>query len=71
MTSPAATAPLRLRDPDALYEQLLDAQRGMSPDDCMRFYARLVLLLAQAVGDDTTVAASIKAAASPGPVRMT
>ena len=65
MKTPAPPTATGLSDPDALYEQLLNATRQMSPDECMRFYVRLALLLAQAVGDDVMVGASIKTAASP------
>lgn len=44
------TAP-NWQDADTFYEQLLDAQSGLSPEQIERFSARLILLLANQVGD--------------------
>ena len=40
-----------LQDPDLLYEQLLDAQVGMTPEQIQDFSARLILVLANQIGD--------------------
>jgi hypothetical protein len=42
---------LHLQDADAFYEQLLDAHQGLSPDESQLLNARLILLLANQVGD--------------------
>ncbi len=50
------------QDADTFYEQLLDAQAGLSPEQLQAFSARLVLLLANQVGDAAVLAECIQAA---------
>lgn len=59
-----ATEP-RSRRPDDVYGALMEAQRDLTPEDAERFRARLILLLADRVGDDETVLAAIADAAAP------
>jgi len=47
---PLQTEP-RLADPDALYEALMQAHRGLDEAASRRLDARLVLLLANHIGD--------------------
>lgn len=54
---------LNLKDPDGFYEKLLDAQRGLTAQQCAQFSARLILLLANQVGDERVLAECIDAAA--------
>ena len=42
---------LHLQDADSFYEQLLDAHQGLSSAQSEVFNARLILLLANQVGD--------------------
>ena len=42
---------LHLQDADGFYEQLLDAHQGLSSAQSELFNARLILLLANQVGD--------------------
>ncbi len=51
-----------LRDPDGFYEKLLDAQQGLNEEQLRLFNARLVLLLANQVGDDGVLEQCIDAA---------
>lgn len=53
---------LQLRDPDSVYEALLDAHIGLGLEQSELLIAELVLLLANQVGDDETVLACIRAA---------
>jgi hypothetical protein len=53
---------LNLQDADAFYEQLLDAHAGLSPEDSQLLNARLILLLANQVGDATVLNDCIQAA---------
>ena len=53
---------LTLQDADGFYEKLLDAQQGMSDEQAQLFSARLVLLLANQVGDDRVLEQCIDAA---------
>jgi hypothetical protein len=53
---------LRLKQPDDVYQSLLDAQSAMSAHEAELFRARLILLLANQVGDDATVKAAIETA---------
>ena len=50
------------QDADTFYEQLLDAQAGLSPEQLQAFSARLILLLANQVGDAVVLAECIQAA---------
>ena len=51
-----------LQDADGFYEQLMDAQAGLSPAQIELFSARLILLLANQVGDARVLAECIAAA---------
>lgn len=51
-----------LHDPDGFYEKLLDAQQGLNDEQRRLFNARLVLLLANQVGDDRVLEQCIDAA---------
>ena len=42
---------LRIADPDGFYEELIACQRDLSEDDALRFQAKLLLVLANQVGD--------------------
>jgi hypothetical protein len=53
---------LNFHDADAFYEQLLDAHTGLSQDESQLLNARLILLLANQVGDDRVLAQCIEAA---------
>jgi hypothetical protein len=52
-----------LQSPDDFYERLLDAHRGLSADESTQLNARLILLLANQIGDDQVLADCIAAAA--------
>jgi hypothetical protein len=54
-----------LKSPDDFYEQLLEAHRGLSADQSAQLNARLILLLANQVGDDKVLADCVSAAAKP------
>lgn len=53
---------LNFHDADTFYEQLLDAHTGLSPEDSQLLNARLILLLANQVGDDRVLSECIAAA---------
>ena len=53
---------LNLQDADSLYEQLLDAHEGLSPEQSQLLNARLILLLANQVGDSKVLKECIEAA---------
>ena len=53
---------LNLQDADAFYEQLLDAHAGLSEEQSELLNARLILLLANQVGDTQVLAECIRAA---------
>jgi hypothetical protein len=54
-----------LKSPDDFYERLLDAHRGLTADQSTQLNARLILLLANQVGDDQVLADCVAAAAKP------
>jgi hypothetical protein len=53
---------LHLQDADAFYEQLLDAHQGLSREASELLNARLILLLANQVGDAQVLKECIEAA---------
>jgi hypothetical protein len=57
----------RIADPDGFYEALMEAHRGLSPEESRRLDARLVLLLANQIGDATVLHAAIAAARANAP----
>ena len=44
-----------IEDPDGFYEELIAAQRGLDDDQADRLLAKLVLILANQVGDRATL----------------
>lgn len=50
------------QDADTFYEQLLDAQAGLTPEQIQAFSARLILLLANQVGNAKVLSDCIGAA---------
>ena len=59
---------LNLQDADSFYEQLLDAHQALSPQQSELLNARLILLLANQVGDAKVLRECIEAAANLAPV---
>ncbi len=53
---------LNLQDADTFYEQLLDAHNGLSREQSELFNARLILILANQVGDARVLAECLEAA---------
>jgi hypothetical protein len=53
---------LNLQDADSFYEQLLDAHEGLSKEHSQLLNARLILLLANQVGDANVLRDCIEAA---------
>lgn len=60
---------LNLQDADGFYEQLLDAHQGLSKDESDLLNARLILLLANQVGDAQVLKACVEAARQMPPVK--
>lgn len=54
---------LNLQDADGFYEQLLDAHAGLTPEQSELLNARLILLLANQVGDARVLKECVEAAA--------
>ena len=57
---------LNLQDADAFYESLLDAHQGLSREQSELLNARLILILANQIGDSAILKTCI-AAALPAP----
>lgn len=53
---------LNLQDADGFYERLLDAHAGLTPEQSQLLNARLILLLANQVGDAKVLADCVTAA---------
>lgn len=51
-----------LPDPDGFYEALMDLHQGLSPEESAALNARLVLLLANHIGDQTVLTEALSAA---------
>jgi hypothetical protein len=56
---------LNLQDADTFYEQLLDAHQGLSAEQSELFNSRLILLLANQVGDTRVLQECLAAARVP------
>lgn len=61
MTGHLLTEP-RLADPDGLYETLLGAYRELSEEDALKFSAKLILLLANHIGEPDVIREALAAA---------
>jgi hypothetical protein len=49
-------------EPDALYQMLVEAHRDLTPEQSLEVNSRLVLLLANHIGDPAVIAAAVAAA---------
>ena len=49
-------------DPDGLYQLLVEAHRDLTDEDSRRVNSKLVLLLANHIGDPAVIAAAVAAA---------
>lgn len=61
MTQPLITEP-NLPDPDGFYEALISAHQGLGAEQSHALNARLVLLLANHIGDQHVLQAALHAA---------
>ena len=52
----------RLAHPDDIYQTLIDAHRDLSPEQSQALNSRLVLLLANHIGDEGVIAEAVEAA---------
>jgi hypothetical protein len=48
-----------IADPDGFYAELIDSQRELSEDEALRMNARLILLLANHIGDRSVLSEAI------------
>jgi len=62
---PLKTDP-NIPDQDAFYAELIDAHAGLSEDESAALNARLILILANQIGDRAVLSAAIVAARTPG-----
>lgn len=51
-----------LADPDAFYECLIHAHRGLTEDESANFNSRLILILANHIGDPTVLTQALATA---------
>lgn len=58
---------LHFQDADAFYEQLLDAHTGLTREQSELLNARLILILANQVGDAKVLQECLQAASAPPP----
>jgi hypothetical protein len=52
----------RFARPDDVYQLLIDAHRDLSPEQSQAFNSRLILLLANHIGDEGVIAEAVAAA---------
>ena len=62
---PALSTTPNLRDPDGVFEALMNAHRDLPPEASRRLDAKLVLLLANHIGDAEIVKQAIALASAP------
>jgi Protein of unknown function (DUF2783) len=55
----------QIADPDGFYEELVNAQRELPDDEAQKVLAKLVLLLANHVGDRQVLSEAIRLASAP------
>lgn len=60
---PLITDP-NIPDPDGFYAELIDAHDGLSDDESIAFNARMILLLANHIGDRAVLRDALTAARS-------
>jgi hypothetical protein len=53
---------LNLARPDDVYNAIVDAHKGLSDEQCRAFDARLILLLANHIGDEAAIREALLAA---------
>lgn len=63
MTQHPAADPPRLSDPDGFYQRLIELHENLDVEQSMRLNARLILLMAQQIGDDAVLAGLLATAA--------
>ena len=51
-----------IQDPDGFYAELIDTHAGLTDDDSQALNARLILILANHIGDRSVLTAALKAA---------
>jgi hypothetical protein len=61
-TTGALRRSLNLARPDDVYNAIVDAHRDLSDEQCRAFDARLILLLANHVGDEDVLREALAAA---------
>ena len=54
-----------ITNPDGFYAELIDSQRDLDEEQALRMNARLILLLANQIGDRTVLAEAIRFARNP------
>ncbi len=59
----------RFPDPDRAFRLLVEARRGLTPEEAARLDARLVLLLTNHIGSESVLQAAIAAAKNAGEPR--
>lgn len=66
---PALNTEPNLPDPDGFYERLIDAHRGLDGPASRRLNAKLILLLANHIGDAAVLEEALRIARSCGATR--
>lgn len=59
----------QIADPDGFFAELVIAQRDLNDQDAQKMLARLVLVLANHIGERSVLSEAIRLAASAGPGR--
>jgi hypothetical protein len=56
--------PSSLEDPDGFYQALVDLHEDLDPEQSLRLYARLILLMAERIGDGAVLRKLLATAAA-------
>jgi hypothetical protein len=64
MSEDSRNRPTSLADPDGFYQALVDLHEGLDAEQSLKLYARLILLMAERIGDDAVLRELLATAAA-------
>jgi hypothetical protein len=65
MTTVKSSSPNTLENPDGFYQAMVAAHDGLDVEQSLALNARLILLMAQQIGDDDLLQQLLREAAAP------
>jgi hypothetical protein len=67
MSEDSRSRPSSLDDPDGFYQALVDLHEGLDAEQSLKLYARLILLMAERIGDNAVLRELLAIAAAQPP----